>query len=97
MLHWLESHLLPCMYKQHLGIECPGCGMQRSLIALLRGDFAESFHLYPALLPMLFLFGFLALHLWRRFQNGGTWLKYLFIAVAGLVVGHYIAKLAGVW
>lgn len=53
MFSWLESHMLPCMYKQLFGIDCPLCGAQRSLAAALKGNFAESFFLYPPLLPVL--------------------------------------------
>lgn len=95
MVHWLESHLMPCFYKKYLGFDCPGCGMQRSVIELLKGNFAESFHQYPPLLPVLFMVGFLCLHLVFKFQNGGTWLKYIFIGVAGIITISYIARLSG--
>ena len=52
---WLESNLASCVYVKYFGIECPGCGLQRSFIALLRGDFLLSFSLYPALIPMMSL------------------------------------------
>lgn len=47
--------MLPCMYKQLFGIDCPLCGAQRSLAAALQGNFAESFSLYPPLVPVLLL------------------------------------------
>ncbi len=53
MVEWLESHMLPCFYKKYFGVDCPGCGMQRSLVALLKGDLLESLHLFPALLPLM--------------------------------------------
>ena len=43
MVKWLEEHMLTCFYKQTFGLDCPGCGMQRSIISLLKGDFAQSF------------------------------------------------------
>lgn len=97
MLHWLESHLLTCYYKKYLGIDCPGCGMQRSAIELLKGNFAESFHLHPALLPILIMLGYLGLHLVFKFENGGTRLKNIFIGVVSIIVINYIAKLSGWW
>ncbi len=95
MLHWIESHMLPCFYRKYLGIDCPGCGMQRSIVELLKGNVAESLQLFPALLPMIFMLGFLGAHLFFKFENGGTWLKYIFIVVATINTGSYIAKLAG--
>lgn len=97
MLHWLESHMMPCFYKKYFGVDCPGCGMQRSAIELLKGNFAESLHLFPALIPIMIMVGFLGLHLVFKFENGGTWLKYIFIGVATIITISYIAKLSGWW
>lgn len=47
--------MLPCPTKSFAGIDCPGCGMQRSLLHLFRGEWAEAFWMYPALYPMLAL------------------------------------------
>lgn len=43
---------MPCAYKQVLGIDCPFCGAQRSLILLLQGKIWESLMLFPALVPL---------------------------------------------
>ncbi|MEX0289867.1 MAG: DUF2752 domain-containing protein, partial [Flavobacteriaceae bacterium] len=56
----IEDYMLPCMSKQLFGMDCPGCGLQRSVVFLLKGDFIEAFKMYPAIYPMLLLFGFLA-------------------------------------
>ena len=90
---WLERNQLPCFYKKYLGIECPGCGMQRSFIELLKGDFLESLRIYPALLPTLFLLIYLILHLIFKFQNGAFVLKISFIFTVSIIVIHFIANL----
>lgn len=74
-------------------MDCFGCGMQRSFIALLKGNFAESFYQYPALIPMVLMFVFLIIHLIFKFKNGGTWLKYMFIFVVSIVVINFIFKI----
>ncbi len=94
MVEWLETHMLPCFYKKYLGVDCPGCGMQRSIVALLKGDLIESLHLFPALLPLMAMVLFLGLHLVFRFQHGAVWLKYMFIGVSAIITISYIAKLA---
>ncbi|PJA09591.1 MAG: hypothetical protein COX70_01380 [Flavobacteriales bacterium CG_4_10_14_0_2_um_filter_32_8] len=94
VINWLENNMLSCPYKQYLGVDCFGCGMQRSLIELLKGNFVTSFYLYPALLPMIILFLFLIAHLIFKFKNGGTWLKYQFIFVVSIVVINFIVKLS---
>ncbi|WP_410477204.1 DUF2752 domain-containing protein [Maribacter sp. Hel_I_7] len=40
----------------------PGCGLQRSLLFLIKGEFVSAFLMYPAIYPMLLLFGFLGLN-----------------------------------
>lgn len=93
LTNWLESHSLPCFYKKYLGIECPGCGMQRAFIELLKGNFIESIKIFPALLPIIFMFIFLILHLIFKFKNGSFLLKISFIFAAIIIVLNYIYKI----
>ncbi len=93
IIQWLENHLHPCLFKQTTGIECLGCGFQRSLIALLKGNIWKSLVLYPGLIPMFILFGVLILHLIFHFKKGALVLKYLFIGEAAIIVIHYIIKI----
>ena len=45
-----ESGIYPrCMFRQFTGLDCPGCGSQRALHALLHGHVAEAWR-YNALL-----------------------------------------------
>ena len=53
IVEWLENHMLPCHYKQFLGISCPMCGFQRALIELLKGNLWESMVIFPALIPLI--------------------------------------------
>ena len=52
MLEWLETHQLPCLFREIFGVICPGCGFQRALLLLLRGEVGEAFCLWPGLLPL---------------------------------------------
>jgi hypothetical protein len=38
---------LPCPFLRVTGLPCPGCGMTRSCLALLRGDFHAVWHFNP--------------------------------------------------
>jgi len=55
----LQDYMLPCMNKKLFGVECPGCGMQRSAALLFKGEFAEAFFMYPGIYPLLFLLLFI--------------------------------------
>jgi hypothetical protein len=91
---WLEHHMLACPYKALTGMDCPGCGMQRSFIALLRGHFTDSFFLYPALLPLIFTLLFLIFHLKYQYRHGAAILMYSFIFSTTIVLISFIIKIA---
>ena len=93
IISWLEQHQLPCLFKQVTHVDCPGCGMQRSFLLLLNGDITGSFKMYPALLPIILLFGFLILHLMIKIKNGTAILKYSYFFCAGIIMVSYIYKL----
>jgi hypothetical protein len=93
LISWLEDNMLSCPYKKYFGMDCFGCGMQRSFVALLKGNLVESFYWYPALIPMIVMFLFLIVHLIFKFKNGGTWLKYQFIFVVAIVLINFVFKL----
>ena len=57
----IENYMLPCFTKKLFGFDCPGCGLQRALVHLVKGEFGAAFEMYPAIYPMFLLFGFLML------------------------------------
>ena len=93
IIELFESNQRPCFIKEHFGIDCPGCGLQRSFIELLKGHLLESVRLYPALLPILFMLTFLCLHIVLKFRNGARILKLMYITNISLIFLHYIYKL----
>lgn len=52
----LEDYMIPCLNKQLTGIDCPGCGLQRSVNLLLHGEFVAAFQMYPAIYTIIPLF-----------------------------------------
>jgi len=92
-IHWLEHNLLSCPIKQLSGIDCPGCGLQRSLVALIKGDLITSVKFYPATIPILGLFLFTLIHLKFDFKNGAFIIKMLYIGVTLIIVINYIYKI----
>jgi len=91
---WIEKYLLPCPFKQITGFDCPGCGFQRSVISLLKGNLTESFHLYPATLPILLLALFLLLKIKFALDRKGKASRALFVVAAVMVTISYAFKIA---
>ena len=41
-----------CLFKRFLHIPCPGCGMTRAVVSLIRFDFASACHYHPCVFIM---------------------------------------------
>lgn len=92
MINWLENHLFSCFFKSHFGMECPGCGMQRSLIALLKGDIMDSLQYHAALIPFLITITLLIFQLILKRANGGKWVMWAFIITTGITLIQFIIR-----
>lgn len=83
--------ILFCPFHRYLGIECPGCGLTRSLVNFYQGKLTESFFLNPVgiLLGVLFLVWPIGV-----FFNNKRWDKFKFntqnlVAYSLLFVGVF--------
>jgi hypothetical protein len=92
-MYWLKTHLLRCPFKQYFGIDCPGCGFQRSILALFEGDVLGSFKLYPPTIPIGFLLIFTIIHLKFDIKNGAYWIKIIYIGASLIILINYIYKI----
>ncbi|MEG1879231.1 MAG: DUF2752 domain-containing protein [Pseudoflavonifractor sp.] len=86
---------IPCPFHAVTGLLCPGCGVTRMCLALLRLDFLSAWRANPGLMlllgPMALLFGSLA---WRwvktgqrrpnRVQTICLWLMIVFLVLYGV-------------
>jgi hypothetical protein len=88
----IEDFMLPCLNKKLFGIECLGCGMQRSVGLIIHGDFIGAFKMYPAIYTLILMFVVLALHIKFKFKNGHRYLLLLFIINILIIVTNYINK-----
>jgi len=92
LVSWLEQHMLPCGFKYFFGIDCPGCGLQRSIILLLEGNLWESILMYPPLLPIILI---LSLHFFnKKVQYNGQAILFKVLAwfVAGIAAANFFYK-----
>jgi len=92
-IDWLQNHLLTCPFKKFSGLDCPGCGLQRSILALMQGDLVSSFKLYPPTLLIIVLLMFTLLHLKFDFRMGAFFIKVLYISITFVIVINYIYKI----
>jgi len=93
LVDWLQNHLIPCPFKALTGIDCPGCGFQRSCIALLQGNLSKSWLLYPPTIPLLLLFISAGLLYKFRIKNYALILRILVIVVGNFVMLSYLHKM----
>lgn len=62
----------PCAFRTLTHLLCPGCGVTRLCLALLRGDLAGAWQANPALLAMLPALAVLAVRLSLRYVREGS-------------------------
>ncbi len=88
-----DIFLIPCPIKYLTQIDCPGCGFQRSVLALVNGDFMTSFSVYPP--TIMFLISGLA-GVGTTIFKGNTnakFLKCLYFATGIIVMVNYLYKI----
>jgi hypothetical protein len=93
MLDWLEQHLLSCPIRSFYGIDCPGCGLQRSILLLLKGEVWESVQMYPATIPMISVIILFFLHLKFEIKWAPKMLVFLYSITGIIVLVHYVWKI----
>jgi len=89
----IEDFMLPCLNKTLFGMECPGCGLQRSFLLLTQGEFVAAFKMYPAIFPLLTFLSFLGLSVFISFKNSNQIKMYLALLTIATIIISYIIKL----
>ena len=87
-----EQYMIPCFNKTLFGVECMGCGTQRSLFLLLQGEFAEAFFMYPPIYTVLLFFASIGLHYLDKSRNYSKIIITLAILNAIIMVVSYFYK-----
>ena len=88
----LNDYMLPCLWKKTFHIDCLGCGFQRSLVFLIKGEFGLAFKMYPAIFTILFMLFYMVLHTKYNFSNGHKVLLALFVINVIIIITSYIFK-----
>jgi hypothetical protein len=95
MTNWLQNHLLACPFKKMTGVDCPGCGFQRSVLALIEGNFKNSLYLYPATIPLLVTAIYLLLDAKYHFDKRDFVKKILYYLTGSIIIVSYTLKMTG--
>ncbi|WBU89445.1 DUF2752 domain-containing protein [Cellulophaga omnivescoria] len=88
----INDYMLPCMNKKYFGVECPGCGIQRSLSLILQGDFSGAFQMYPAIYTLILLFGFIAVNHFYKIKHANKIIITLLVINFVIIFTNYINK-----
>ncbi|WP_075342888.1 DUF2752 domain-containing protein [Tenacibaculum agarivorans] len=88
-----ENHMLACPNKKLFGVDCPGCGFQRSVIMVSKGEFSNAFQMFPAVYSTLALLLVVGLHFLLKKKI--TLKLILIIAILNvlILIITYIAKM----
>ncbi|MCX2720039.1 DUF2752 domain-containing protein [Lentiprolixibacter aurantiacus] len=89
----LEDYMLPCLSKQLLGMPCPGCGIQRSVSLIFQGEFYAAFLMYPAIYPIMALFGFLFIDVFFKIKHANKISIALMITSVAFILGNFLIQL----
>ncbi|HWD90553.1 MAG TPA: DUF2752 domain-containing protein [Mucilaginibacter sp.] len=92
-IEWLQNHLLACPFKKLTGIDCPGCGFQRSVLALMQGHLKDSLHLYPATIPLLLTAAYVLPDRKFHYDQRDTVKKILFYITGAIIIIAYLVKM----
>jgi len=89
----LEDYMLPCLSKTFFGLECLGCGFQRSFLLLIHGNFIDAFKMYPAIYTLLGLFIFTMLNFKLKFKNSKVIISRLAYLNLSIMIVNYLIKI----
>jgi hypothetical protein len=92
MIDCLEKYFRPCFIKSHFGFECPGCGMQRAAMALLKGDLVQSLYYNPALFVFMLSILALLIQLKLKHPKGGSVVQWMFLGALGIMLVNFGIK-----
>ena len=88
-----EDYMIPCLTKKLFGIDCFGCGFQRSLLLVFQGKFVAAFNMYPAIYTLMLFAGFLTLNIFYKFKYAEKIKLILVVLNVVIIVTSYFIKI----
>ncbi|MGC1473305.1 MAG: DUF2752 domain-containing protein [Psychroserpens sp.] len=87
-----EDYMLHCLNKKLFGLDCMGCGMQRSIAFILNGDLLSAFYMFPAIYSLMALVIVIFINYFVNFKHAFKIIVILAIMNAMLILGNFIFK-----
>ena len=81
-----------CPIRLVFGIPCPGCGVTRALVLLVKGDFVGAFKMHPFVYVVILLAGLYAVNAYILGKSC-KWLEKPVMAVGILAISFYIYRM----
>ncbi|WP_346881453.1 DUF2752 domain-containing protein [uncultured Algibacter sp.] len=89
----MEEYMLPCINKKLFGMECMGCGIQRSFALLLKGEFIDAFFMYPAIYSLILLFLSIGINIFFKFKQSNLVISSLAIITIITIITNFTLKI----
>ena len=89
----IEDFMIPCVNKTLFGVDCLGCGTQRALVLILKGEFIEAFYMFPAIYTLILFLISLILHFFDKKRNYNKLISILAIINGIIMIVSYIYKI----
>ena len=89
----LNDYMLPCLNKKLFGVECMGCGLQRSIALIFKGQFIDAFYMYPAVYSLIILFLCIGINIFFKFKHSNKIIGALAIITVATIIISYIIKI----
>ncbi len=93
MIFQAKEYMLPCLNKKLFGFECLGCGMQRALLNIVRGEFVEAFKMYPAIYTILLFFILIGFNFFSKKKVNPKIIYSLAVVNICIIIISYIFKI----
>ncbi len=88
-----EDYMLPCLNKKMFGFDCPGCGLQRSVVLVSKGEFKNAFNMFPAIYTSIFFVIAIIFHFLSKKKITSKILIILAIINVAVITIAYIIKM----
>lgn len=84
---WINRTFFPvsCVWVAFTGFPCPGCGLTRAALALLKGNFKEAFQIHPFIYVIAVIGLLFCVYRYILKRNQKVFVKYVLIVLIAML------------